>query len=173
MKKSSIREQRKSRKAELKDKYRENAANRKEAETIVIEDVNTSVVSTAIPMKTENEVKEDIESRDKQIATYKIICELKQTKEEKKVGKTAKRIVLGTYVDEQMRDRAYEALKKSISSKHEVKDAVGENEDRCFIIIGVDQYFESFRHKIYKHDDYIAVNVLDRNRISRLFDIEV
>lgn len=173
MKKSSIKEQREARKAELKDKYRENSANKKEAETSELEDVNTSVVPAGIPVMSVDETTEDIESKDKQIATYKIVCEPRQTKDEKKAGKSVRKIVLGIYVDEQMRDRAYEAIKKSMSDKHEVKEAIKENENRCFLVSGVDQYFENFKCKIYKYNDSMPVNVLDRNRISRLFDIEV
>ena len=173
MKKSSIKEQREARKAELKDKYREITANKKEAEATVLEDVNTSVVPADMPFITIEDQMKDIESRNKQFDIYKIICEPRQTKDEKKAGRSVRKIVLGTYVDEQMRDRAYEVIKKSMSSKHEVKDAIGENEGQCFLVSGVDQYFEHFKCKIYKYNDSIAINVLDRNRISRLFDIEI
>lgn len=177
----SIREQREARKAEMKEKYKKSAANTSEnwvgsTPSAFIKRDNSEnnvnvIPSASVNVEDNSETNLDIESKNEKISLYKIICELKQTKEEKKAGKKPKTFTLGEYIDANMRDRAYEALKTSISRKHDVKDAG--NENLCFIVSGVNQYFEQFKHKVYKFDSSLTVNVLDRNRISRFFDIEV
>ena len=173
MKKTSIKEQRESRKSELKEKYREYSLKKKEEEMKNAENTNIKTdtnVSDSTIINDNTEIL-DIESKNEAITLFRIVCELKQNKEDKKRGKGPIIINLGVYKDSDMRDRAFEAIKKSIASKHLIKDAGTDN--LCFIVTGVNPDFEQFRYKVYKTEHTLHVNILHRNQIRDLFDVEV
>lgn len=171
MKKNSIKDQREAKKAEMKEKYRarikEDDNNTESSE--IMQNSPSPTVSTISDANVKTEL--DIESKDTKITFYRICSEPKQEKQDKRSGKNPKIFIIGEYIDEAMRDRAFDALKTALANKHEIKD-VGEN-NLCFIVNGVDSEFESIKSKVYKFDVSNEVNTLNRNRISRLFDVEV
>ena len=170
-KRVNAKEKRETRKNELKEKFKSLV---KKKEVPVEENANNENNQLVKDVEnTSSIVYEDtsIESSGAYVPVFLIEAELKQSKQDKKAGKSPKTISIGKYIDVEMRDRAFEAIKESVSKKHEVKDAGTDN--RCFIVSGVDTRFEEFRTKVYKTDIDMNVNLLDRNKISRLFDVEV
>ena len=170
-KKVNAKEKREARKMELKEKYksfikkREPASIEDDTEDKFADENETSVKEVS---QSENT---DIESKDFCIPLFPIEAEHKQSKQDKKAGKSPKTITIGKYVDIEMRDRAFEAIKNEVSKTYDVKNAGTDN--LCFIVSGVDSNFEEIRTKVYKTNIDMNVNLLERNKISRLFNIEV
>ena len=174
MKKQTIKEQRESRKLEMKEKYREITAQKRKEElaNTNYDDSKTEPELVDTVIVNDNTEILDIESKNESITLYMIMVEMKANVEERKRGNRAPKVIrIGVYSDIDMRDRAFTAVKKSIASKHTVKEAGSDNV--CFVVFGLNPEFEQFKYKVYKAEQKTHTNVLNRNQIRDLFDVEV